>query len=49
MNKDDIKNRWKEYIEVLYDEGKPLKEILKMEKESEVDEDSKGPDLFMMI
>ena len=37
-DKDDIKNRWKEYIEVLYDgEGKPLKENLKMEKESEVD------------
>ena len=32
------------YIEVLYDgEGKPLKENLKMEKESEVDEDSKRP------
>ena len=47
MDKDDIKNRWKEYIEVLYDgEGKPLKENLKMEKESEVDEDSKGPDLL---
>ena len=46
-DKDDIKNRWKEYIEVLYDgEGKPLKKNLKMEKESEVDEDSKGPDLL---
>ena len=46
-DKDDIKNRWKEYIEVLYDgEGKPLKENLKMEKESEVDEDSKSPDLL---
>ena len=28
-DKDDIKHRWKEYIEVLYDgEGKPLKENL---------------------
>ena len=46
-DKDDIKNRWKEYIEVLYDgEGKPLKENLKMKKESEVDKDSKGPDLL---
>ena len=46
-DKDDIKNRWKEYNEVLYNgEGKSLKKNLKMEKESEVDEDSKGSDLL---
>ena len=45
--KDDIKDRWQQYIEVLYDsEGKPLKEKLGIEDEREVDTDSKGPNLL---
>ena len=45
--KDDIKSRWKQYIEVLYDsEGKPLRENFAIEKECEVDDDCKGPELL---
>jgi len=42
---DKIKKRWKEYIEELYDkEGKPTE--LEIEMESQIDDDSKGPDIL---
>ena len=41
---DEIRNRWKEYIEILYDKnGKPQNEEMGIELEFDVDEDSKGP------
>src|SRR6476619_3279113 len=40
----EIKIRWKEYIETLYDKnGKPQNEEMGIELELDVDEDSKGP------
>src|SRR5579864_4618287 len=42
---DKIRERWKEYIEILYDkEGKP--EAEEMERETRVHEDNKGPELL---
>jgi hypothetical protein len=42
----DIRNRWKEYIELLYDkENKPKEEELSIEEENIVGEDYKGPDI----
>src|SRR6478609_8108598 len=39
----EIRNRWKEYIETLYDKnGKPQNEDMGIELELDVDEDSKG-------
>ena len=41
---EEIRNRWKEYIETLYDKnGKPQNEEMGLELELDVDEDSKGP------
>ena len=41
---EEIRNRWKEYIETLYDKnGKPQNEEMGIELELDVDEDSKGP------
>src|SRR6478609_1433756 len=40
----EIRNRWKEYTETLYDKnGKPQDEEMGIELELDVDEDSKGP------
>src|SRR6478609_2942310 len=40
---EEIRNRWKEYIETLYDKnGKPQNEEMGIELELDVDEDSKG-------
>ena len=47
-DKSDIKERWREYIETLYDnERKPGKDSLDLELEDEVDKDCKGPDLLV--
>src|SRR6476469_9345300 len=44
---DEIKRRWREYIEELYDKGgKPGIEEFKLESEKDVDEDEKGPYLL---
>src|SRR5579864_7919798 len=44
---DKIRERWKEYIEILYDkEGKPEAEEMTMERETSVHEDNKGPELL---
>jgi len=44
---EDIRNRWREYIEELYNkEHKPTEEALKIEDEGKVDMDDKGPDLL---
>src|SRR6476469_5291030 len=41
---EEIRNRWKEYIETLYDKnGKPQNEEMGIELGLDVDEDSKGP------
>src|SRR6476469_5684173 len=41
---EEIRNRWKEYIDTLYDKNeKPQNEELGIELELDVDEDSKGP------
>src|SRR6476619_3961822 len=41
---EEIRNRWKEYIETLYDKnGKPQNQEMRIELELDVDEDSKGP------
>ena len=41
---EEIRNRWKEYIEILYDKnGKPQNEEMGIELELDVDEDSRGP------
>jgi hypothetical protein len=43
----EIKKRWKEYIEQLYDRnGKPSMEEMSLEEESNVQKDFKGPDLI---
>ena len=47
-DKSDIKERWREYIETLYDaERKPGKDSLGLEREDEVDKDSRGLDLLV--
>ena len=44
---DEVKIRWKEYIEELYDkDGKPREEDLNLEQEQNIDEDQKGPDIL---
>jgi hypothetical protein len=44
---DDVRRRWKEYVEMLYDkDGKPLKDEMEIETESRVNEDGKGPGLL---
>jgi hypothetical protein len=44
---DKISERWKEYIEILYDkEGKPEAEEMTVERETSVHEDNKGPELL---
>ena len=44
---EEVRNRWKEYIEVLYDkEGKPRPEDMGIESEDSVHEDCKGPNLL---
>ena len=45
MEPEKVKDRWKDYIEDLYDKkGRPIE--IKLEKESAVEEDSKGPDVI---
>ena len=44
---EEIKNRWKRYIEVLYNkDGKPNEADLHLEEESTVEPDALGPDLL---
>ncbi len=44
---DDVRKRWKEYIEILYDrEGKPKPGDIEVELEGTVCEDEKGPELL---
>ena len=44
---EEVRKRWKEYIEVLYDkEGKPRPEDMSIESEDSVQEDCKGPNLL---
>ena len=44
---EEIRGRWKQYIEELYDkEGKPTEEELKIEDEEEVDKDCVGPEIL---
>ena len=46
-NRDAVRDRWKEYIENLYDKkGKPSEEQLNIEEESEILDDDKGPELL---
>ena len=46
--KSDIVERWRKYIETLYDaERKPGKDSLVLEREEEADNDCKGPDLIV--
>ena len=44
---DEVRRRWKEYIEVLYDKrGKPTQEEMELENECNLEDDCKGPDLL---
>jgi len=44
---EQIRKRWKEYIELLYDkDGKPMPEDMGIESEDNVHEDCKGPNLL---
>ena len=44
---EEIRNRWKEYIETLYDkQGKPTTLDIKLEDEREIQADDMGPDLM---
>ena len=44
---EEVRGRWKEYVEELYDmHKKPKMEALELELEEEVQEDSKGPELI---
>ena len=44
---EEVRRRWKEYVEVLYDKnGKPKPEDIDMESEDKVLPDCKGPDLL---
>ena len=43
----EIKERWKEYIEELYwKSSKPRKEDFDLERDNQVDEEKRGPDLL---
>ena len=43
----EVRARWKEYIEVLYDkQGKPEDEEIPLEREEQVDENNIGPELL---
>ena len=45
---EEIRNRWKEYIETLYDKNaKPQNEEMGIELELDVEEDSKGPVIIL--
>ena len=45
--KEDMKERWKEYVEMLCDkDGKPVKDELGVENERNVEVDSLGPELL---
>jgi hypothetical protein len=45
--KEDVMNRWKEYIEILYDkDGKPTEEDIQLEQEDQIQEDYKGPEIL---
>ena len=42
-----IQNRWKNYMEALYDKnGKPKSEEMELEKPGEVNDDARGPNLL---
>ena len=42
-----IKNRWTQYVEILYDmEGKPSMTEMKLEKEGEIEKDNVEPELL---
>jgi len=44
---EDVKTRWKEYVEELYDQKKkPLIEAFHLEEEGQVDSDDRGPSLL---
>ena len=44
---DEVRNRWREYIDVLYDkDGKPKPEEMEVEKERDVQKDFKGPGIL---
>jgi hypothetical protein len=44
---DEIRNRWKEYVEHLYDKSnKPTENDMRLEVERDVEEDMKGPELL---
>ena len=44
---EEIKKRWKRYVEVLYNkDGKPSENDFQLEEESTVDSDALGPDLL---
>ena len=44
---EEVRKRWKEYIEVLYDkDGKPMPDDMSIESEDSVQEDCKGPNLL---
>jgi len=44
---EQIKSRWKDYVEVLYDKnGKPTSEEVELEKAEEVTDDERGPELL---
>ena len=44
---EEVRKRWKEYIEMLYDKnGKPKPEDIDLGTEDNVNEDSKGPDVL---
>jgi len=46
-DRDSIKDRWKEYIEELYDkDGKPIEADMNLERETEVEADCVGPELL---
>jgi hypothetical protein len=43
----EVKERWKEYVEELYDKaGKPAEEDFELEDENMIESDQKGPDLL---
>ena len=43
----DVKDRWKEYVEELYDKaGKPAEKDFKLEDENMIENDKKGPDIL---
>ena len=43
----EVKERWKEYVEELYDKaGKPAEKDFKLEDENMIESDQKGPDIL---